>query len=422
MTLSKKYMFTRLACYMTNISMAAVGILSPLLFETFREKYHISYSLLGLLVVVNFGTQLAIDLIFTVFSHKFNIKKTVILMPLLTFTGLMIYAIMPMIFSSSIYIWLVIGTVIFSISAGLCEVLISPIFAAMPSENPEREMSKLHSVYAWGLVGVVLLGSGVLKLFELANISWHWLAVLFSIIPFMAFLLFLNSALPSSITSEQEGDSVKTQIKRLFNVGILLCFTCIFFGGAAEGTMTQWISSYMENVLRFPKILGDVLGMAMFAVMLALGRSLYAKFGRNILNVMIVGMIGSVVCYVVAGISTNVYIGLIACVLTGICTAMLWPGNIILIGEKFPTVGVAAYALMAVGGDMGCSIGPQLMGIITDTIAASDVGAAVSKAINISTAQLGMRAGLLVSAAFPIIGLAIVIVMKIYFSRRQENK
>ena len=58
--------------------MAAVGILSPLLFETFKESYGISNTLLGLLVVMNFCTQLLIDLIFTFFPSKFNIKKVII--------------------------------------------------------------------------------------------------------------------------------------------------------------------------------------------------------------------------------------------------------------------------------------------------------------------------------------------------------
>ena len=74
--MNKKYTLTKYACYSTNIAMAAVASLSPLLFVTFREMYNISYTLLGLLVVINFSTQLLVDLVFSFFTRFFNIKKT----------------------------------------------------------------------------------------------------------------------------------------------------------------------------------------------------------------------------------------------------------------------------------------------------------------------------------------------------------
>ena len=87
--------FTRLkwACYTANMTMSVVTNLSPVLFLTFRTLYGISYSLLGLLVLINFCTQLGIDLVFSFFSHKFNIPKTVRLMPILAAVGLLLYAV-----------------------------------------------------------------------------------------------------------------------------------------------------------------------------------------------------------------------------------------------------------------------------------------------------------------------------------------
>ena len=84
--------YTRLkwACYTTNLSMSVVGNLSPVLFLTFRSLYGISYSLLGLLVLINFVTQLTIDLIISFFSHRFHIPKTVKLIPLIAMLGLSI--------------------------------------------------------------------------------------------------------------------------------------------------------------------------------------------------------------------------------------------------------------------------------------------------------------------------------------------
>ena len=165
----EKYKLTKNACYLTGITMAISSNLSPLLFLTFREMYNLSYTLLGFLVVINFFTQLLIDLVFTVFTKYFNIHKAVRITPFIVFAGLVLYAILPRLFPDMAFLWIVTGTVIFSVASGLSEVLISPVIAAIPSENPEGEMSKLHSMYAWGVVGVVILSTLFLTFFGSAN-------------------------------------------------------------------------------------------------------------------------------------------------------------------------------------------------------------------------------------------------------------
>ena len=156
---------TKRTCYYTYLAMSSVFSLPPMLFVTFRELYGISYTLSGTLVLVNFVTQLGIDLIFTFFSKHFNIRKTIRLMPLLTSAGMLLYALSPLIFGGHVYAGLLIGTVLFSVSAGLSEVLLSPLIAAIPSENPDRDMSRLHSLYAYGVVTVVIISTVYFKLF-----------------------------------------------------------------------------------------------------------------------------------------------------------------------------------------------------------------------------------------------------------------
>ena len=160
-----KFKRTRQACYYTYIAMSSVFCLPALLFINFREQFGVSYTLLGTLVLTNFCTQFAVDLVFTFFSKHFNIKKTVRVMPLITTTGLLIYALVPSFIPQYAYAGLLIGTVIFSVSAGLSEVLLSPLVAAMPSENPDRDMSKLHSLYAYGVLSVVLISTLYFQLF-----------------------------------------------------------------------------------------------------------------------------------------------------------------------------------------------------------------------------------------------------------------
>lgn len=405
------YRITKNACYLTGITMSISANLSPLLFLIFKDMYNLSYTLLGFLVVVNFSTQLLIDLVFTFFTGYFNIHKTVRITPFIVFAGLILYSIMPVVFPDLAFLWIVIGTIIFSVAAGLSEVLISPVIAAIPSDNPEREMSKLHSMYAWGVVGVVVLSTLFLRIFGSEN--WMYLALLWSIVPLTAFLMFLKAKLPQM---DNFGSSKKAA--KIFDKGIILCTLCIFFGGAAECTMSQWASGFIESAIGVPKVYGDVLGVALFAVLLGTGRTLYAKYGKRIINVLFYGMLGASVCYFVAGLSLNHIVGIGACALTGICTAMLWPGTLIYVEEKFENVGVAIYALMAAGGDMGASLAPQLLGVVSDKFSLTDLALKLSQMLGISAEQVGMRAGLIVAGMFPVAGVLCIICMKRYFKKR----
>lgn len=389
------------ACYTTNIAMSVVGNLSPVLFLTFRSLYDISYSLLGMLVLVNFVTQLSVDLILSFFSHKFNISKTVKFIPVLTVIGLAIYALWPFVFPDNVYLGLCIGTMIFSASGGLVEVLISPVIAAIPADDPDREMSKLHSVYAWGVVAVIIISTLFLVAFGSEN--WQWLALMFALIPITSAILFAGCDIPEMKTAKR----VSGVFGFLKNKSLWLCVAAIFLGGAAECTMAQWSSGYLEQALGIPKVWGDIFGVALFSLMLGLGRTLYSKFGKNIGKVLLMCGIGAVLCYFTAAVSNVPIIGLLACGFTGLCTSMLWPGSLIVASDHFPDGGVFIYAMMAAGGDLGASVGPQLIGIITDAVIADPSAAAIASDIGILPEQLGMKLGMLVAMFFPLAAVPI---------------
>ncbi len=410
------YKRTKFACYTAYFTMSSIFCVPPLLFETLRETFGISYTLLGTLVLINFFTQLSIDLIFTLFSKHFNTKWTVRVMPILTSVGLALYAIIPTLFPSVAYLGLVIGTVLFSVSAGLSEVLLSPVIAAIPSDNPQRDMSFLHSLYAFGVFFMVLVSTLFLKLFGFEN--WAILILILAALPLLAAVLFMLSPMPDM--GAQESTAVSGKTKKRF-LGLALCVGCIFFGSCAENGMSTWISTYMETALGIEKAVGDILGVAMFAILLGLARIGYAKFGKRISRVLLVGMIGSVCCYLIAGLSTGTVLPFLACVLTGLFSAMLWPGTLILMEENVHGAGVAAFALMAAGGDLGASIAPQLIGIIADRVAASELALTLGETLNLTADQIGLKAGMLVNAIFPIIGTVFLILAIRHFKRERAK-
>ena len=372
-------------CCVFGVTMAILANLSPVLFLTLRQQYGISYSALGALISVNFITQLSVDLLFSSRPQLFNIPLTVRTGPVLAAVGLAIYGLWPLLFPGSAYLGLLLGTVIFSASGGLAEVLLSPVIAAIPSPDPDREMSGLHAAYAWGVGPVVLLSTAYLYFFGGEN--WYFLPLLFTIVPLTAFVLLVRAEFPDM--SQGTAATEKTPWR---NKTLWLCVAVIFLSGAAENTMSQWGSSFLEGALGIPKVVGDVLGVALFSLMLGMGRTLYTKYGSRVERFLFYGSIGAALCYLTAALCPIPAVGLIACALVGLCTSLLWPGTLILAAERIPTGGVVMYALLAAGGDLGCALVPQLIGLITDASIGRLPGGE----------QTGMKLGMLLGACCPI--------------------
>ncbi len=413
---SPNFKRTKLACYTAYFTMSSVFSLPPLLFAALQDMYGISYTLLGTLVLTNFCTQLIVDLIFTAFSKYFNVKKVVRIMPLITSAGLLVYALSPTIFPQNIYIGLLIGTVLFSVSAGLSEVLLSPVIAAIPSDNPQKDMSLLHSLYAFGVFTVVVVSTLFLRLFGKEN--WMLLTLFWAALPVLAAILFMLSPMPDmDVSSSSEG----TKGTKRRTLALAICVGSIFFGSCAENAMSNWVSTFMENALQIDKTLGDILGVAMFAILLGIARISYAKFGKNIMRVLLGGMIGAAVCYIIVGLTSNVIFAFLACVMTGLFTSMLWPGTLIMMEENLPGLGVAAYALMASSGDLGASIAPQLLGIVVDKVAESEFALELGIKLSLDAEQIGLKTGMLVTAVFPILGTAVLIFAMRYFKRMKNT-
>lgn len=402
---ASQYKKAKYACYSSYFTMTSVFCLPPLLFVTFNnEPYNISYTLLGSLVLVNFCTQMIVDLIFTFFTKYFNIHKTVRVMPCLTTLGMLVFALVPTFFPRYAYIGLLIGTVIFSMAAGLSEVLLSPMISAIPSDNPQKEMSLLHSLYAFGVFSVVIFSTLFLRI--VGTKYWYVLTVFLAFLPLISAYLFIRAELPPM--SAGETSSGERQTGRTGKMGIVLCVLCIFFGSCAECCMSSWISGFMETALTIPKMVGDVLGVAMFAILLGIGRISFSRYGKHIMRVLLIGMIGSFVCYFTVALSGNTIVAFVACLFTGLFTSMLWPGSLIMMEENIPGVGVAAFALMAAGGDLGGSVSPQLMGVVIDKVSAY------------SGEVAGMKAGMLVCGLFPLLGALFVVFTMRYFLKQKR--
>lgn len=367
------------ACFAGYITQAIINNFAPLLFVTFHSTYGLSLALIGAMITINFGIQLLVDLFASKFADKIGYRPLIVAAHILAGAGLVFLAVLPEVLPSPAA-GLFIAAAVYGIGGGLIEVLVSPIVEACPYRNKKSMMSLLHSFYCWGAVGTILVSTVFFLLFGIG--SWKWLAVIFALIPAINIINFATCPIESLV---EEGQGM--EIRKLFsNPMFLIAIVMMVCSGASELAMAQWASAYAESALGFSKAVGDIAGPCMFAVTMGISRVLFGKAGDKIkLNRFMIGSgILCFVCYLLASFSENPIIGLAGCIVCGFSVGIMWPGTISISSKEFPTGGTAMFALLAMAGDLGGSIGPAIVGRVADMFGGS--------------IHVGMRIGLL----FPI--------------------
>ena len=142
------YKHTLYASYVGYITQAIINNLSPLLFVTFQREFNLSQELIGLLISLNFGTQILVDLAAVRFVDKIGYRKSAVIAHSASALGLISLGILPNVLSSP-YMGLVIAVLLNSIGGGIIEVIISPIVESLPGDEKAAAMSLLHSFYCW---------------------------------------------------------------------------------------------------------------------------------------------------------------------------------------------------------------------------------------------------------------------------------
>ena len=355
------YNHTMYACFIGYIVQAIVNNFVPLLFLTFQATYNIPLSKITMLVTINFGLQLLIDLLSVSFVDRIGYRASMLLAHICAAVGFLLLTILPEIFSDP-FIELLIAVTIYAIGGGLLEVLVSPVMEACPTDNKEKAMSLLHSFYCWGHVGVVLLSTLFFKLFGIEN--WKILAVLWAIVPIINTILFTKVPMASLI---EEGETGLT-IPQLFSKKIFWLFLLIMVcAGASEQSVSQWASTFAEKGLGVSKTIGDLAGPMAFAILMGTARAFYGKYGEriNLDLFMIYSGILCVISYLCIALVPSPIFGLIGCALCGLSVGILWPGSFSKASASIRGGGTAMFALMALAGDLGCSSGPTLVGMVS---------------------------------------------------------
>ena len=353
----------------------------PLLFVTFQKTYSIPLTQITLLITLNFGIQLVIDMLSAGFVDKIGYRASAIIAHVCSAAGLVLLTVLPEAFPDP-FAGILIAVFIYAIGGGLIEVLISPILEACPTDNKEKAMSLLHSFYCWGHVGVVLISTLFFTLFGIEN--WKILAVCWAVVPAVNIILFAKAPIYSLHEEGETGLTLKQLFTRKIFWVMMLMMLC---AGASEQAVSQWASTFAEQGLGVSKTIGDLAGPMSFAALMGLSRLLYGKFGDklDLDKFMRMSCLLCIAAYLCISLVPLPAVGLVGCAVCGFSVGIMWPGTFSKASAAVKGGGTALFAMLALAGDVGCSGGPTLAGFISGCFNGE------------------LRAGILAAIVFPVL-------------------
>ncbi|MCQ2485933.1 MAG: MFS transporter [Clostridia bacterium] len=393
---TEKYTSTKIACYTGYFVQAIVNNLAPLFYVIFQKEFGLSYKSISWLILLNFVTQIFVDVISVKIIPKLGYRTSVILAHICASSGLILLGILPRAMSHH-YVGLIIPVIIYATGSGLIEVLISPIIEGLPLDNKSGQMSLLHSFYCWGQAVVVLVTTFIIKFAGSEN--WWFIPFIWALIPFVNIFAFARVPIFPPVPEGENEMKTSEILKEPVFIIFALLMVC---SGASEIALAQWASTFAENSLHVSKLTGDLLGPCMFALLMASGRVAYGFIGDR-LDIRKALSVSAALCaasYITASFCPGSAAPLIGCAICGLSVALMWPGVFSLSAKHFPKGGTPMFAMLAMFGDIGCSLGPWTAGIVSDLIENSTLG------FN------PLKCGLLVCTVFPIIMIALLNIPK----------
>ena len=384
---------TMISCFIAYIVQAIVNNFSPLLFITFNETYHIPLSQITLLVTINFAVQLTVDVIATKYADQIGYRKLIVAAHLFAAFGLVFLGILPEMIEP--FTGILIAGCTCAVGGGLIEVLISPIMESCPTENKEAAMSLLHSFYCWGHVGVILFST--LFFYFVGIASWKWMTFFWALIPLVNAVVFVKTPIAPLISEGEAGMTVKELfVSKTFWLFMLM----MICSGASEQSVGQWASAFAEQGLGINKTAGDLAGPMTFAMCMGIARAIYGNYGDRIeLDRFMKGSTFlCIISYLMISLSPFPVLSLIGCAVCGFSVGIMWPGTFSKGAVALKNGGTAMFALLALGGDLGCAVGPMVVGMVSSWFAGN------------------MKIGILASIIFPIMLAACLFRQKKSFS------
>lgn len=385
--MTNNYKKTKIACYIGFVVQAIVNNFLPILFIIFNKQYNLNYEQLGRLLFINFFTQLLADALTPALVKKTGYKLAAIYCHILAALGLCMLGILPYFFNN-IYPCIVASIIIYAMGSGIIEVCLSPMVELLPGDKKAADMAFLHSFYCWGQAFTVIVTSILIAVLKQSN--WQFIPIIWAIVPFVNIFNFLHVP----IVEQPEEEKTETLFSLFKSADFLRFAVFMICAGASEIAMAEWASLFAQQALGVSKVTGDLLGPCAFAVCMGSGRVLFGFLDGKFLprNALIANNILCIICYILVGVCNIPAFSLIACALCGFSVSLSWPGTYSMAAKYFPHGGTLMFSVLALSGDLGCSIGPWLLGAVAD--------------------RFSLHSGFLVCSVFPLIMVITALTLK----------
>lgn len=361
MTKRISYTPTKIASYVGLFVQAIVNNFLPILFIALQDVYNIGYEKLGRIIMFNFITQLVTDILTPKIVGVLGYRKTAFMCQGFAALGLSLLSFLPRIMPDP-YVGIVISVTVYAFASGLMEVILSPLVEMLPTKNKSGNMSILHSFYCWGQAVTAIVTTFLVSLFGYAN--WMFIPIIWAIVPFINMFSFLKVPI-----IEPEPERKSDSLKKLLSSPLFRCFMVMMLcAGASEIAMAEWASMFAQQALGVSKVIGDLAGPCAFAIFMGTGRVLYARFAERVSfrkTVMVLSALCAA-CYLTAAFVNIPLLALISCALCGFTVSVMWPGTYSAGSKAFPHGDAVMFSVFAMCGDLGCCLGPWILGIIAD--------------------------------------------------------
>ncbi|MCF7689309.1 MAG: MFS transporter [Cephaloticoccus sp.] len=344
-------------CYLAMMSLSIGLNLLPVFLTTLSATYGgadgLTAEQLGRLGAISFAGLVAGILITGPLADRWGAKPFAQLGNTLIALSLIAAAFAPS------YALLGAAVFVLGMGAGVLDMVLSPVVAALNPTRRAAAMNWLHSYFCVGAVVTILAGTLALQF----GLGWRETCLLLLLLPVGLLVAFAPLTFPALSTV---GGRLRLRTlvhRRWFWVALL----AILLGGATEAGMSQWLPAYAELGLNYPTWVGGG-ALLLFSVAMAAGRMVVGAVGPkwDPFKVMAWGSGTSVILFVIGAFWPGAGIALTACILVGFTGSCLWPTMLAVTADRYPEGGASMYGALGAFGNMGGICMPWLVGWVAD--------------------------------------------------------
>lgn len=261
--------------------------------------------------------------------------------------------------ASRSYAAVLVAVAVMGFGGGILDMILSPIACALQPERRAQAMNWLHSFYCVGAALTILAATLAFR----HAVGWRPLALGLAAAPAAVAGLFLFVPLPS-IAPAGARLRVRDLVRERF---FLLALAAIFFGGATEMGLAQWLPAYAELELGLPRWVGGATLLA-FSVAMAAGRMVIGSLSGRvpIILLMAISCAATGALILVAGLCPVPAVVLAAAVLAGFTGSSLWPSTLALAADRYALASATMFGVLAAFGNLGGIMMPWCVGLVAD--------------------------------------------------------